>query len=155
MEFYHEGYYLYQIADINLATRKIGDFSKVKNKYDLVDEECVNYNTQQIINTKSLNNVNFKCNFNLAKKGDILISLKQNFKPKEFNAVILNKDYVVTDKFAIITPKEKVNGKKLVKCFKDDYIISQIKPMDIGKDHFNINIKELSNILIPIKKISW
>lgn len=144
--------YLYQVADINLSSRTLKETTEINNTYKLIDESCIDIFEQKIINAKPVKSFDILYeNVNIAKKGDIIFSLKQNFIKGEFCAALINEDNILvpSKSFALITPKDKNKSDDLMLLFKDDYVIAQIKPLDTGSNYFNISLKELNNILIP------
>lgn len=144
--------YLYQIADINLSSRTLKETTEINNSYKLIDESCIDIFKQKIINTKPVGNSNMLYeNVNIARKGDIIFSLKQNFIKGELCAALIEEDNILVpnNSFALIIPKDKSKSDDLMFLLKDDYVISQIKPLDTGSNYFNITVKELNNILIP------
>ena len=144
--------YLYQIADVNLSSRTLKETTEIDDSYRLIDESCIDIFKQKIMDTKPIKEFNVSHeNVIIAKKGDIIFSLKQNFIKGEFCAALVNEDNILvpSNSFAIITPKDKNKSDALMLLLKDDYVISQIKPLDTGGNCFNITLKELNNILIP------
>ena len=104
--------YLYQIADVNLSSRTLKETTEIDDSYRLIDESCIDIFKQKIMDTKPIKEFNVSHeNVIIAKKGDIIFSLKQNFIKGEFCAALVNEDNILvpSNSFAIITPKDKIS----------------------------------------------
>lgn len=145
--------YLYQLCHINLPSREVVNLDKDLITYNIIDNDCIDDKLSKIIKTKKLKELNFnKAKFKIALKGDFIICLEQNFIKGELKAAFVEEDILVTENFAVLTPKVNMNLDFLMWAFKQEYVISQIKPLNLGRKYFNVTGKELSKILIPVDK---
>jgi len=145
--------YLYQLCHVNLPSREVVNLDKDLITYNIIDNDCIDDKASKIIKTKKLKELNSdREKFKVALKGDFIICLEQNFIKGELKAAFVEEDSLVTENFAVITPKVNLNLDFLMWAFKQDYVISQIKPLNLGRKYFNVTGKELSKILIPIDK---
>jgi len=145
--------YLYQICEINLSSRvKTYELDPMKT-YTLIDNECIDDKECKITKTKEFRgNSQDKDRFFKALKGDFILCLKQNFVKGDLTAAFIEEDEVyVTKNFAVLTPKEYINPDLIMWAFHQDYVISQIKPLNIGRNFFQVTPDELSKVLIPVE----
>lgn len=149
----YETLYLYQICEINLPSRVKTCELDPTETYTLIDNECIDDKECKITKTKKFkgNSVD-KDRFFKALKGDFILCLKQNFVKGDLTAAFIEEDEVyVTKNFAILTPKEYINSDLIMWAFHQDYVISQIKPLNIGRNFFQVTADELSKVLIPVE----
>lgn len=147
MEINSETCYLYQIAEVSPYKKSL--INKNIKKYKLVNPDCVDCKMQKIVDNGEVTSEDID-DLIIANKGDIIISLKQNFKENELCvALVEEENMLVSQDFFIITPKEKENSEKILTLFRDEYVVSQIKPLYTGDEYFHINIQEIKNIQLP------
>ncbi|WP_291572272.1 hypothetical protein [Clostridium sp. UBA4548] len=149
----YETLYLYQICDINLPSRVSNLPIEATQTYTLVDNECIDDKQCKIIKTKTIQNSLENSNeYFKAFKGDFILCLKQNFIKGDLTAAFIeDEEVLVTSNFAILTPKEYIHSDLIMWAFHQDYVISQIKPLNIGRNFFQVTADELSKILIPVE----
>jgi hypothetical protein len=149
----YEALYLYQICDVNLSSRINQLCLEPMKTYSLVDNDCIDERQCKIIKTKSFKaELKDTGEFYKAFKGDIILCLKQNFIKGDLTAAIVEEDEILIPKnFAILTPKKYKNSDLIMWAFHQDYVLSQIKPLNIGRSFFQVTVEELSKVLVPIE----
>lgn len=148
----YETLYLYQICDVNLSSRVKQVYLEPMKTYTCIDNDCIDDKQCKVIKTKSFNG-ELKDNneFYKAFKGDMILCLEQNFVKGDLTAAFIEEDEVLVPKnFAILTPKEHKYADLIMWAFHQDYVISQIKPLNIGRNFFQVTVEELYKVLIPI-----
>jgi len=142
--------YLYQLCHINLPSRlKITDTEKSKT-FTIVDNDCIDEKQCKIVRTKIIDKNLDNCGIlRKALKGDFILSVNQNFIKGDLTAAFIEEDVLVTDNFVVLTPKENIDPNIFMWAFHQEYVLSQIKPLNIGRKFFQVSIDELSKILIP------
>ncbi len=150
----HNTQYLYQLASVNLPSRIDGASVDMCKTHIIIDSSCIDDKKCKIIYKKRLEELQSRQeNFYKACKNDLIICLKQNFIINELSAAIVeDEEILVTNNFAIITPNNNEYSRILLDAFHNDYVISQLKPLKFGRNYFEIDIREIENLLIPFKK---
>lgn len=147
----HNTQYLYQLANVNLNDRVSGHELERNKECSIIDCDCIDEKKSVIRQVKKyIGCEKNQGEFYRAVKNDFILCLKQNFIIGELMGAIITEDEVlVTKEFAIITPKKREYGKILMEAFHNDYVISQIKPLNFGRNYFEITPQEIENLLIP------
>lgn len=148
MEINSQTFYLYQIAEvISCEKSKISRNSNEFNKF--IDENCIDVNEQKIVRKKEVLSKISESSI-VANKGDIVICLKQNFNEKNLCVALVEDDNILVSKeFAVIIPKKNRSSEKIFSLFRNDYIISQLKPLYSRSDQFNLSLEDINNIQLP------
>jgi hypothetical protein len=149
----YEALYLYQICDVNLPSRVNQECLDSMKTYTIINNNCIDEKHCKIIKTQCFKeNIKDNEGYYRAFRGDIILCLKQNFVKGDLTAAFVEEDEILVPKnFAILTPKEYKYSELIMWAFHQDYVISQIKPLNIGRNYFQVTVDELCKVLIPVE----
>ena len=141
---------LEELASVNPASRRIKKGEEIKSN-QLVNPKAINKKTGKIIFPEEIENhreLPRRARL-VARKGDTLLpTIKtQNFKPA---MVVQDKNYIITDYFAVLVPKKGVDPFYLNWVLRQNYSRQQLKALGRGNTRYHISLKDIKNI-----KVLW